>query len=400
MSRSQTLPLLAVLIVLAAVPAQAQDPDTPPPGTVVLGPLRITPSLVVKDMGVDNNVFNEPVDPKRDFTFTITPRAEVGFRVRRLRLGFNSTTDYVYFRKYRTERGVNASSAVRADFDLGRIRPYVSAEGVDTRSRLNTEVDTRARHHDVTYAGGVAVLVGSRTQLLLNSARAAMSFDPGVEFRGVELRRSFDGRRTSVSGGLGLDLTPITRFTMLVTREQQRFELSPERDANTWRVTPGLTFSPTGLLTGAASAGYRRFQTLSPLLPDYSGFVSNVSIGATIYGRHIVAAQAIRDVQYSYEEAAAYYLGTTLGVTWTMTVVGPIDVRGTTTRSVMDYKTRSEELGEDTTLTYGGGIGYRFGSRARLGMNVDWWRRDSDRSSERRFRNHRVFAGLTWGTTQ
>ncbi len=400
MRRRQRLLPLALLVALAPVCARAQDPDTPPPGTVVLGPMRITPSLVVKDMGVDNNVFNDSVDPKTDFTFTITPRADVGFRMRRLRLGFNSTTDYGYFRKYRTERGINAASTVRADLDLGRIRPYVSAEGVDTRSRLNTEVDTRARHRDVTYAGGVAVLVGSRTQLLLNSARATMSFDPGIEFRGVELRRSFDGTRTLVSGGFGLDVTPITRFTMLVTREQQRFELSPERDANTWRVTPGLTFSPTGLLTGGAAVGYRRFQTLSPLLPDYSGFVSNVSIGATLYGRHVVLAQAIRDVQYSYEDAAAYYLGTTLGATWTMTVVGPIDVRGTTARSVMDYKTRSEELGQDTTLTYGGGVGYRFGSKARLGINVDWWRRESDRSTERRYRNHRVFAGLTWGTTQ
>jgi hypothetical protein len=49
--------------------------------------------------------------------------------------------------------------------------------------------------------------------------------------------------------------------------------------------------------------------------------------------------------------------------------------------------------------TYGGGIGYRFGSRARAGFNVEWLRRDSDSSTERRYRNHRYFFGLTWGTT-
>ncbi len=88
-----------------------QDPV--PPGTISLGPVRITPALNINDMGVDNNVFNEPVDPKSDFTVTISPRADVVFRVRRLTLKYTTATDYVYFHKYRTERGTNTSSSAR-----------------------------------------------------------------------------------------------------------------------------------------------------------------------------------------------------------------------------------------------------------------------------------------------
>jgi hypothetical protein len=389
-----------LLVLLTAGAARAQDPDTPPPGTIVLGPVRLAPSLVIKDMGVDNNVFNESVNPKSDFTVTVTPRAEVAFRARRLRTTYATSTDYVYYRKYSSERGSNVAAAARVELDLGRFRPYATAEGVNSRSRLNPEIDERARHRDVTYGAGIGVNVASRTHLLFSGVRSRMAFDPGEEFRGVELRRSFDGRRQTISGGIGLDVTPITRFTLLVSREQQRFELSPFRNSNTWRVTPGLTFSPTGVLTGSASVGYRHFQPLSPLLPAYSGLVSAVGVGATIYGRHLVQVQANRDVQYSYEDAAAYYVGSTLGLIWTYSVAGPFDVRATGARALMDYRDVTAAAGRDTVTSYGGGVGYRFSNRARLGVNVEWSRRLSDRAENRTYRNHRVFAGLTWGSTQ
>lgn len=392
--------LLAAGLVVAPRLASAQTPDdTPPPGTAVAGPFRFTPSLAIRDMGVDNNVFLEAEDPKSDFTFTIAPRLDTTFRARRARLTLALISDFVYYNQYDSERSTNGTADLRLEFDLGRLRPYVTARGVDTRSRLNAEVDTRARHHDVTYGAGASFAVASRTRLLFNASTTGVEYEEGTEFRGENLKSSFDGRRDAVGGGFSMDLTPITRFSVLVAREEQRFDLSPDRDSNTWRVTPGLSFSPTGLVTGSASVGYRHFHPLSPALPDYSGVVSAVSVGATIYNRHQVQGLVNRDVEYSYDEATDYYLGTTFGLTWTMLVVGPIDVRGTGTRSMMDYRNVSEPTGRDVMNTYGGGIGYRFGSRARLGFNVDWSRRESDSSPERHYRNHRYFFGLTWGST-
>jgi hypothetical protein len=64
----------------------------------------------------------------------------------------------------------------------------------------------------------------------------------------------------------------------------------------------------------------------------------------------------------------------------------------------MDYR-GLDPVPDDTVVSYGGGVGYRFTGRLRLGLNAEWSRRDSDRSVDRQYRNHRVFAGLTWGTT-
>jgi hypothetical protein len=81
-----------------------------------------------------------------------------------------------------------------------------------------------------------------------------------------------------------------------------------------------------------------------------------------------------------------------------MLLKGPFDVRATGTRTLMDYRTVSPSHDPDRMLTYGGGIGFRLPGHARLGVNTDWTRRTSDRASERSYRNHRIFAGLTWGT--
>src|SRR2546421_11635174 len=58
--------LLGLLALVPAIPAAAQstqgvDPDA---STVQLGPIGITPSLLVKAIGRDENVFNEAVNPK------------------------------------------------------------------------------------------------------------------------------------------------------------------------------------------------------------------------------------------------------------------------------------------------------------------------------------------------
>lgn len=391
---------VAGALLSAGLACAGQTSDPVPPGTVTLGPLRITPSLILKDMGVDDNVFNDPVDPKRDFTFTVTPRADVLFRMRRLRLNYVTATDYVYYRTYRTERGTNTSSSARLEFDLGTLKPYATIQGLNSKSRLNNEVDARARHRDLVYGAGVALKIASRTNLLLNGSQGKIAYDPNAEkFRGVDLRQSFDGHRQTVDAGLAVALTPLTTFTLSVAREQQRFQLSPDRDSNSWRVSPAFTFSPSGLLTGSASVGYRRFQPLSPALPAYSGLVSAVTVGATIYGRHQVQGVFNRDVQYSYDLTTDYFVGTGGTVAWTLSVIGPIDLRATAGRYLMDYRGGGGQAGSDKTTTYGGGVGYRFSNRARLGVNVEWSRRDSNRSAERGYRNHRIFAGLTWGTT-
>jgi hypothetical protein len=403
MIRHTCLALLVAGLLQGVAAAQSTSSDPLENATVRVGPFGINPAIVVKDIGVDNNVFNENTNPKSDFTFTLTPRAEVLFHPRRLRISYSTAVDYVYFQKYTSERGTNQASQARIDFDLGRLKPFVSAGGTNTRERYNQEVDARARHSDRTYSGGLGVQIASRTTVTVAARRTTTDFEQGSLFRGEDLSHAFNGRLDAYDGTLGLQLTPITALSFVVTQERQRFDLASERDSDTTRITPTVTFSPGGLLNGSAAVGYRHFNGRSPSLPDFSGLVAIVNVGATILGRHRLDTSFTRDLRYSYEADTPYYLTTGGSVLLTSQISGPFDVKLTGTRQTLDYRhalSAATTPTDDVFTSYGGGVGYRVRQRLRIGINGDWSHRKSDRAADRRFRNHRIFGTVTWGTPQ
>src|SRR5262249_32487039 len=146
--------LAAVLVLFSTIRCAAQDQGS---ATVTLGPVKIQPSLVVHDIGQDHNVFNEPVNPKSDFTMTISPKADVTFQARKLKATLAQTVDFVYFKKYSSERGANESTMVQVDVDLGVFQPFASLRNTNTKSRPNNEIDERARHDTQDYAVGLGV---------------------------------------------------------------------------------------------------------------------------------------------------------------------------------------------------------------------------------------------------
>jgi putative beta-barrel porin BBP2 len=394
---------LAAVIALALAPhaALAQSTDPLDSATVRIGPLGINPTLTVHDIGRDENVFNDPVNPQSDFTMTVSPKATVLFRPRIVHLTYTTATDYVYFKKFKDQRSTNQLSGVRADFDLARFQPYVGIQGTTSRERYNQEVDARAKHRETTENAGIGLRVATRTTVSVGVRRTDLSFDPGTTFRGADLSRSFDSRLNAVDTSFGVDLTPFTNLRLVVSEEEQRFTFARERDSRSYRITPTVTFSPDALLKGSLAIGYRRFTPKSSELPGYSGLVATVNLGTVILGRHRLDGVFTRDLRYSYDEATPYYLTTGGTVTMTSEIFGPVDVRLSGSRQLLDYRSLGQAAGtgpgNDTVTGYGFGVGYRLRDRVRLGGNADWSQRDSELSANRAFRNRRIYASVTWG---
>ena len=395
--------LAAVFIAAAALPATAQvtpppDPDTP---LIQAGPFGISPTLMVRDLGRDENVFNERDNPRGDFTFTLLPRAEVIFKPRALRVSYVASTEYVYYRTYASERSTNLSSAVRADLALGWFQPYVLATGTNTRQRLNPEIDVRARHREQVYGGGVGIKIGTRLTLGASARATRLRFDE-VAFRGENLAASFDSNLEAFEGSAGLQLTPFTLFSVVVAHEAQRFRVASERDSESLRITPTFAFSPEAVLNGSIALGYRKFSPRSSALPAYAGFVATATVGTTLWNRHRIEMVFARDIRYSYERDTPYYLATGGNLTVTTQLAGPFDLRLMGSRQSLAYRgvrgaSTPERPGDDAVSSYGGGIGYRLREQLRLGLNTEWSGRDSQLSQDREYRNRRIFASVTWG---
>jgi hypothetical protein len=395
-----------VLALLAAAPALAQSSGAMEPGTIKIGPVSIRPTFLIRNVGRDDNVFNETENPKRDFTMTLSPTAEVVFQPRRLKLTYTQATDYVYFKTYKSERGANQSSSLRADLDLGVLQPYIGAVGANTKTRLNHEIDARARHNDRTYFAGVTANVFARTSVTLGVRQFTTTFERGecsatsqTCFRGQSLADNLNSRLEAIEGGVGLALTPLTSVGVRFAKERQIFELARERDSDTIRIMPIINFSPLGLISGSIAVGYRKFTARDPATPGFSGLVVAVTSGVTLFDNHRVDVIVNRDLTYSYDRDTPYFIGTSATVTWTFAIAGPFDLKGSVTRDRMRYADPTGTAGTrfDNFEEYGVGIGVRIRRRLRLGVQGDFLHRDSQTAVDRNYDNRRIYGTLTWG---
>ncbi len=401
----RTVACALALLLLAAPGARGQDLPRDPSeaARVHLGPLALNPTLAIKDVGVDTNVFNEAADPKSDFTGTIAPGSEFWFRAGPARLSGKGSLGYTYFRKYASQRGVGGDVSARLELAFVRLRPYLSGTYSNTRDRIGYDLDLRSRHTEQSLKAGLDVVVSTKTTLGAAVRRGQTRFaaaDNGTE--GPLLQRAFDRDEKGVEASLRYRLTPLTTILVTADVQQDRFLYEHERDADTVRVVPGVEFSPFALISGNASLGFRRFNLLDPRVADFTGVIASAGLTYTMLGVTRFDFRAKRDVSYSYAIDYPYYVTTGFGLTVTQAIAGPFDVQATGDVERLEYRGLSAAVPiaagrVDRGSSYGGGAGYRLGRIGRLAFNVYAFRRTSP-FYVREFRGLRYGLSFTYGT--
>jgi hypothetical protein len=368
-----------------------------------LGPLGINPTVTITNFGIDDNVFNDSSDPKSDFTMIITPKIQARLRQGRALWSGAISSGFVYFKRYDEERSVDFGTDGRFDIDLDWFRPYALAMLTDTHDRLNAELDIRAPRTQTTLAAGGRAVVSPKTGIVFDVRHAGVQFAEGVLFEGVPLSRTLNSGINTFMGGMEFYVTPLTTFSITASREQQRFDEAPERDSNSFRVMPTIRMEAPAVIEGSLAVGYRRFTPLAPELPEYSGVVAQGSLSHTFIDRTKVDLVLSRDVQYSFELNEPYYLSTGFRVIVNQQLREDLDVRVTAGRDRLEY--REEEAVPNSTpdqprtdradlIDFG--VGYRIQPTLRLGFDVEYARRLSDRLG-RDYHRTRFFASMTYG---
>ena len=381
--------------------AQArQPPDPSATARTRVGPLALTPSISLSNIGIDTNVFNNVEDPKQDFTVTLSPQTQFWLRLRRGRLGGTTQLSYVHYQTYASERAFNTRNEARLELPFNRITPYVSGAFINARERPGYEIDARARRRENTLTLGTDVRAGAKSSVGLALWRTKIRFDANEIFLGTYLsdvlNRTDDGVRLS----LRRKLTPLTTFVIDAEAQRNRFDLSPARNSDSVRIMPGLSFDPFTLITGSARVGYRKYDALGPGAPSYKGPVASADLGYTFLGAMRVSVHTERDIAYSYEVAEPYYLQTGVSGTLTRKITSRWDVQFTASRYHLDYQQMAAVgLGAgrtDNVRTIGGGIGFTLRPGRRLGVNADKYRRRSDRLT-REYNAMRIGASFSYG---
>jgi hypothetical protein len=403
-----------VLLVTAASAAQAQTEGAEQIDAVRrdarlhVGPLYVTPTILLRELGVDSNVFNAAGDQVSDFTFTIGPTVTVWIPAARRAL-FQATggTDLVYYAKYESERSVDPRVAAKAQVFFNRITLFGEGAYASSRQRLNFEVDLRARNNRENLAAGAEVMLTPKFSLEGAVRRDTVEFDADAVFDGTSLQRTLNQQTSGISATARHRATPLTTFVLKYEQLADRFEFSPARDSNSFRLMPGIEFKPKALISGTAYVGYRKFEPEQDLgLPEFSGLVANLGLSYTLLGATTFGVSYARDLTYSYSEREPFFIANSVGASVRRALGRRFDILLSADRYTYDYENlvtgpaavfTSDEGRRDSTWNYAGSIGYRIGRDGRIGFGVSYWRRDSTLFALREYDNLRFGTSLTYG---
>lgn len=411
-----------LICVLAPINAAAQIPVLPPATAgstqtidevrksyqIHSGPFYVNPALLLKELGMDTNVFNEAVEPKSDFTFTVTPEADIAVPLaRRGLLRMTVGTDIVYYAKYDSERSVDPRGTIRLEGYANRVTLFVEDAYLNTKQRLNYEIDLRARHLQNDLTGGVDVRVTPKTSFKVAGRKGRTRFDEDARVAGASqsLKETLDRDTTGASVTARYKHSSLTTFAAKYERLQERFPLSPVRDADSYRVMPGVEFKPRALISGIAYVGYRDLKPLSSALPPYTGLVSQVGLSYTLLGSTTFGVTADRDVEFSFESLTPYFVDTSVGVFIRRSVGSKWDVLANAARHRYAYRNLAvqtaglDPLPERTDITnnYGVNLGYRLKRQTRIGFGAAYYTRSSTVAVARNYDGLRIGTTVTYG---
>jgi len=405
MRASQWFSLTAALtiVLLGSAPKlAAQTTQMPPPSEVELlaGPVTLYPSIVLRDVGFDSNLGNDPDEPKEDFTLTAQPRLRAAVPFGSTLFTASATVGLVYFATYKDQQSINRLFEGRLEGATWRLRPFLAAAHNHTNERAGYEIDARVLRQEATVSGGGELKFSGITSLTGFYRHSTHDFGDDERFLGTVLANQLDHTADVASVGARYAVTPLTTITLDVEAQRDRFDTSAIRNADSVRVVSGAQFSPDAMLKGGFAVGYREFNPQAPVLPKYRGLVGSVGLAYTLHDATVFRVEATRDVEYSFEPTTPYYLLTTGRLTLSQRIVGPCEVIALGGQDKLQYQgvEGSAMSGRvDRTLTVGGGVGFRLSPTMRLAVIYDYAERVSNQLDRRAYLRRRVFASAIYG---
>lgn len=390
--------LLAVAVTVACpLASHAQTTVADEGSGFLFGPLRWTPSVALRDVGTDSNIFDTAANHQSDFTATFTPQVDSLLDTTRLRLRTTSVVDLVYFDHYASERSVNRQITTRLEVPFKSFIPYVGGGYTNTRERQNAELDIRARRRDVTGRVGATLLFATRGSVEIGARVEEATYSDGQTLRGLELADQLNRRIEAARAGFKYNLTPLTAFVAEGEAGRDTYEVAAIKNQKSGRASVGFEFAPDAVLRGRATVGYHKLSVIDPSTVPFGGFTADVNLSYVLLGVTRFDARYGRDTTFSVE--APYYVQNEYGLNILQTFIGPVDLVARANRQTLDYPgivERNVDARVDRLQMLGGGVIVRTSRRTRLSFNYDVTRRQSPLETVR-FERQRLFTSFLFG---
>jgi hypothetical protein len=381
---------LVFVCCLYGAPAFAQsfvppDPKVRPWATAKmnLGPVYFAPTFELRDVGIDDNVFNEKEFQKKDLTGTLAMRSTVGIHFgEAVILQFGQANSYIWYRRYRTERSIENGLNATLEFRTEKFRPWVRWFKSKSSQRSGTEIDERAERQSPNIDFGMDVDLAFRMGLSVAGKHSKLKYKDTEEFDGINLGTVLNNTTDSAQGFFRYQVSDLTDVVVGADFERARFGGTPLRDADSYNYYAGIRLKQGASIVGNLTAGYKRQAHKDPTVPDFSGVTANFNAALVPSEFFRFEFTASRDLGYSYLERYPYFIEEAGSGEMTSRFSEYFDVilkaRGTWLR-YNDTVDGSKDPRTDRTvvLGIGGGFFVGGGNGTRLGLLFEHHRRDS-----------------------
>jgi hypothetical protein len=363
-------------------PTFAQDPAAEAGAARIhFGPLALSPSLAVGNVGVDTNVFNTPTDPTRDFTVSFLPATREWLPVGSLLLSGKTGVPLTYFERATTQRSVGFAQDGRAALNLNRVTPYAAFSYASSYTQPNAEISVRVQQVTRSVSAGAKVTLGARTNLDASFVTGTVHLPDTVVF-GVDLGQQLDRHITSFNATFRMALTSLTTLAVKSTLERDRFDSVALRSTNMLSVIPGLELKRDARVSGSLYVGVKAVRPLNPLVAPFTGVVASAALSWLALDSTRIDGKVDRDIDYSIDESTPLFLATAVNLSVTQILFGHVDALGRFGHTLLAYRDLLSSAGpvplvgrSDRTNTVGSGLGYRFRIDTRIGFEADYVRR-------------------------
>ena len=312
-----------------------------------------------------------------------------------------------YYQKFESERSFNPDVRGRFSVFWNRLTLFAEGDYLNTRERPSFEIDVRSRRVVDGLLAGAELEVFRKLFVEVTGGYERTNYDPDAVFLGTSLAETLNRDERSASMAVKWRATPLMTAILASEVRTYRFQLSPDRDADSVSATIGAELHPRALVSGSGRVGVKRFVGLDSRLPDYSGVVALASVSYTFRGSTAFTYTAERDVEYSFEELEPYYVQTAHGLDVTQHLGRGFDVTTGVQRSVYAYRqfggvglSSSVEVDGRVDVIWNGraSIGFRVNRETRIGVGVSYVDRQSSAGSARDYDGLRVGLTLSYGS--
>ena len=163
---------------------------------------------------------------------TVTPRLQARLRGGKMLLSGTVATGLVYYQEFDDERSIDYTAQGRVDIDFGWFQPYALASLLDTRERLNAELDVRAPRTQTTVAAGARVVLSPKIGFVFDVRKTGLEFAEGTFIEGVPLSQalnSIDQDHRGRPGGLPDAADDVRRHRVAADRSLRRVSRAGRR---------------------------------------------------------------------------------------------------------------------------------------------------------------------------